>query len=149
MRERGEIGLTALNPEGDSQHRIDELERHTTSCRSRPPHWMLERDAFSRSARMGRCILPDKTSQPTCRLRRVMTLAFNRSEPDVLYAGTVGAGDLPRRTQRRRSVELVTFQQWDAARCDCHETLGERFWHYLRGNVGPWRVRASPTRVGF
>ena len=80
---------------------------------------------------------------------RVMTLAFNRSEPDVLYAGTVGAGDLPRRTQRRRSVELVTFQQWDAARCDCHETLGERFWHYLRGNVGPWRVRASPTRVGF
>jgi hypothetical protein len=26
MRERGEIGLKALPPEGDSQHRIDELE---------------------------------------------------------------------------------------------------------------------------
>jgi hypothetical protein len=35
MRERGEIGLKALPPEGDSQHRIDELEAENERLKAR------------------------------------------------------------------------------------------------------------------
>ena len=35
MRERGEIGLKALPPEGDSQHRIDELEAEIAALKAR------------------------------------------------------------------------------------------------------------------
>jgi hypothetical protein len=73
----------------------------------------------------------------------VMTLAYNRFEPDVLYAGTKGRGVF-RGMQRRRPLDLAGLQQRDAGRCDRDEAQGELgLRHDLRGHLWPGRLCAG------
>jgi uncharacterized small protein (DUF1192 family) len=69
MRERGEIGLKALPPEGDSQHRIDELEAENERLKAR---------------------LAGKTLDVVERVPRGGSTAIDPAEADITPPGEIG-----------------------------------------------------------